>query len=129
MNVHVINDLVYTLATSEATIAEARTLLPELLRSGASASLLDTAVGVYRQSGETARAFQCATQAVALLVADVSRTDYLDIVLNAAEIAESAGNRQEAGRMLEVGDRVKAREMLHDPRAIALRRRLASTRL
>jgi len=127
-NVNVFNNLVCTLASGEETMPEARALLPELLRSSQSASVFDTVAMVYRKEGDNAKAIEYANQALALLAADKSRSDYLEIALDTAEIDMAAGDRQDAAKALTGLGQVRSRNMDLDARANKLRRALNTTR-
>ena len=107
---------------------EARALVPELLRSSQSASVFDTVAMVYRKEGDNAKAIEYANQALALLAADKSRSDYLEIALDTAEIDMAAGDRQDAAKALTGLGQVRSRNMDLDVRANELRRALNTTR-
>ena len=98
---NVLNNLVYNLAQNPATVQQAVTLLPELLKAeGGGFAVYDTAAVVSLRSGDLKSASDFANKAIGL----VKQGDYAwhEVYLNAAEAQIESGHYREARRSLDV---------------------------
>lgn len=102
--VGVLNNLVYNLAQSPSTVAQARALLPKLLKLGGDRfEVYDTAATVYMKSGNLQRANEFMNKALATL--DENDYSALEVKLNAARILFLSG---ELDRALDIVRTVRA---------------------
>ncbi|MGQ9662612.1 MAG: archaeosortase/exosortase family protein [Kiritimatiellia bacterium] len=120
-NMRVLNNLVYTLAQSPATLPRARQLLEQLLEMGKdSFEVLDTAAYICLKTGELVQARKYMEEALD----KIRRGSYCEaeILVNSAEVYFRAGQYKEAMGKLDALRRISQRPDLVERRARELRK-------
>ena len=99
-DLHVLNNLVFTLAQQESGKEEAASLVPDLLKLGSDAGTLDTAAFALNTAGKPSEALPHIERALQAVAADPIRF-WTGIYITAAEIHVALGQRAEAKALIE----------------------------
>ena len=100
-NTAILNNLIYSLASSKETVSEAGRLLPLLLeKKDINASAYDSAAFVSFRLHQQDKANEYLKRALSMLDPDKDKSWY-EYALNAAEVAVNEGLRNDARKILE----------------------------
>ncbi len=122
-DINVLNNLVYTLAQSPATVGEAVALVPELVRTGGdNFAVCDTAALVYMRAGD----LKAAEEYMRKSLSRVKKGDYawVEVYLNAVEAQIKLGKLKEARENLNLILKTPERTQAMDSRARELQNAL-----
>lgn len=100
-NVHILNNLVYTLAQRDETLAEAGSMVGPLLEKGSSPAIFDTAAVTFFRMRDFERAGRYMDKAVSLIGPDFP--EWRNMHLDAAQLHLDMGNHNRARAMLKRG--------------------------